>query len=377
MPRLVFVQRQVSQLDEPVYARIHLKRPGLVHVVYWNDYGLSRSEIDPEIGRVPDFRPSVGQDFPRTWINSANAGFWAVFRRIRDLQPRLVVLSDLPRYSRAIIATLLRRCGVKVALRSDKNSLSAGAKTGTGLGLERWLIKNSFDVLCPVSRLTTEYYAWPQTMRVCDFPYSTDENKFMPTDADRVEIRNQVRETLGIPDHMHVIVSAAKFVDRENPWLLIKSFEELTKKSNNVMLIAIGDGPLLMEIQDYSRKDKRALAVFVGYIPFREIQNYFFAGDIFVHLAKNEPWGVSPQDALLSGMKIITTDRVGSGKYFLVGPLSRFLVSQGHEDSSNAMAELVGTSRFDPAFRAARDRARHFTVEETAQRFVDLDILVQ
>ena len=52
---------------------------------------------------------------------------------------------------------------------------------------------------------------------------------------------------------------------------------------------------------------------FCGYIPYLRLQDFFWAADVFVHLAWIGPWEVSPQDALVANMWLVTSNRVGSG----------------------------------------------------------------
>lgn len=375
MPRIVFLQCQVSQLDEPVYARMHALEPGCCAVVYWNDYGFERRRVDPEMGVVPDFRQADLSSYPRSWIDRRAQGREQVLGELMALDPRVVVLSDQPQLERLRLARALRKKSKRVALRVDKNHLSQKPRRGLALLAERQLTHRSFDLLAPTSRLTTEYYAWPASQPSLLFPYSTNEEKFTPAPRVKAEKRLAVRERLGIRSDAHVFVSATKFSARESPWELIESFARATAERTEMHLIALGDGPMRGDIERHCASVGLSNVSFPGFVPFRELPDYFFASDSLLHLVSVGPWEVSPQDALVAGLGVITTERVGSAQVFLQGPLRRFLVPFGdRRAAAERMCELAHLHDVAALFADARARTANHTVEATARRWIEARI---
>ena len=373
MPRIVFVQRQVSQIDEPVYALMHQLDSDASFVLYWNDYGYERSAVDPELGLVPDFKEVEVFHYPKTWVDERCCTWRDILHSINKMHPRLVVLSDIPLRDRLCLAASMRARGIKVAFRSDKNHISLTARNGWRLALERQITHLFYNYLAPVSPLTNEYYAWREdAKRSIPFPYTTDLDKFAPPEEAQVRARKRVRELLGISESTHVFLAAAKFVERENPWTLIRSYEQFSADDADVYLLALGDGPLLAEIRNYCVRQHIERIHFMGYVPFREIQNYFFAADTFLHFAHSEPWGVSPQDALIAGLSLIASEGVGSGKVFLSDALSRFLVvSTDHVIASERMREVADANSVTNAFSEAQHHALSYSAQICARQWVD------
>jgi glycosyltransferase involved in cell wall biosynthesis len=370
--RVVFVQKQVSQLDEPVYACMHALTPDSCAVIYWNDYGFVRERPDPHTGVVPDFLEPEHTHYPRTWLDSRTQGLRDLAAAILSFTPHLAVLADVPTGLRWRLARALRRSGVRVALRSDKNHLSANPARGLRLVLERALTRVAFDALAPTGPLTLAYYKWPRNRQAILFPYATNAEKFCrPPDA-RIEARRRVRAHLEIPHDAFVFVSAAKFHERENPQQLADSFTVVARDAPEAYWIALGDGPLQRTIREGLAKEALERARFPGFVPFRDLQDYFFAGDVFLHFPVVGPWEVSPQDALVAGMALVATETVGSAQVFLQGDERRFLVPVGDVPATaERMNELVARGeRAAETVAVARSRTADYTVEATAARFV-------
>lgn len=371
MQHTVFLQRNVSQLDEPVYQRLHELDPHKFQVFYWNSYGFERALVDPETGLIPDFKLSRPFDYKKTWVDTGRHGVFSVFRKIYQSKPSLVVMSDIPRFERAILSILLRAVGCKTALRSDKNSISAKGRRKNAGVFERMFNLLVFNFLVPVSELTREYYSWP-TNRVCVyFPYPTNEDIFSLGHSQQAEIRSQMRKKLGVGTDDYVFVSATKFVDRENPWSVIKGFERVYAKNPNTWLIALGDGELLQDIKNYCLDKKISHVLFPGFVPFRELPSYLFAADTFLHFPISEPWGASPQDALIAGLNLIASKDVGSAQVLLSGELDHFLIEATNiTEAFERMDELCNGNQGPARFAPAHQNALEYTVSACAERWI-------
>lgn len=371
MASVVFVQCQVSQLDEPVYARMHEIEPQSVAVVYWNDYGFSRKWVDPEMGIVPVFSEAGVSEYPKTWIDRRAHGHKAVLAAVLAAKPRIAVLADQPQLARLRLATALRRHGIRVALRVDKNQLSEKPRHGATLAIERQFTRRVFDVLAPTSPLTNAYYSWPNTRPSVLSPYATNERKFSPGTDVQARKRAEVRASLGLAEEAFVFISATKFSPRESPWELVESYARVASAMRNVHLLALGDGPMLPEIKRACAERGIDRVTFPGFVPFCALQNYFFAADAFLHLVSVGPWEVSPQDALVAGLGLATTENVGSARVFLKGALQRFLVPFGDRALiAERMRELASNPDSPAWFAPARALTGDYTVDATARRWL-------
>jgi hypothetical protein len=80
---------------------------------------------------------------------------------------------------------------------------------------------------------------------------------------------------------------------------------------------------------------------------------------------------VSPQDALIAGLGLITSDSVGAGRTLLEGNLARFLIPL-HDDDTAAkrMIELCDQPLSASLFTTARTKAEDYTATSCAMQWV-------
>lgn len=369
--KYLFIQCQASQLDAPFYGELARRIPGESLVILFNDSGNRRQDIDPELGFTPVF-PDLDEGYPTEWIAAGVAGLFKLMKRIAQLKPACVVVQDQPWREKIFLALFCRAMGICIAMRSDKNAISDGAHSGFSLWVERFLIKQLFNVLCPVSELTTTYYGWTEDRSVWLFPYCTNEKKFRPPD-DPTPVRRFIRSSFGIPEDAFVFLTVAKFVDRENPRGMIESFERIVVSHPNAWLLMVGAGPQFEEIRQYLSQQRIPNISFAGYVSYAVLEQYHFAADVFLHLAKCEPWGMSPQDALVSGMGLITSNKVGSGVRHLGKELCRFVVPLNDVNGAiERMAELIVLGKPQDLFQPARANVlRGFTTESLAMQWAN------
>lgn len=304
---------------------------------------------------IPVF-PELAQRDMGEWIPSTRWGIVRLLKRVVSLQPDNVIIQDQAWWQKIVIAIALRLIGIRVAMRSDKNIYSTSAHNGIKLILERYVVRCVFNVLCPVSELTSDYYNWSDNNRQWFFPYCTKKSKFIASP----DLRNagvMARPKLGIPCDSFVFISVIKFVERENPLGVIKVFEHVVRDHPNAWLVMVGSGPQHGECQSYVAKKSIPNIRFVGYIPYPELQEYFHLSNVFVQLARSEPWGISPQDALVADLGLIVSNNVGSGVVHLKYDLERFVVDVDDIDIiALRMSELIMHENVPSLFKSAKDR---------------------
>ncbi|WP_017260229.1 glycosyltransferase family 4 protein [Pedobacter arcticus] len=218
--------------------------------------------------------------------------------------------------SYAGLTGLCKRKNIRIALRIDSvlYNLSPLKKILKRIYLP--FAYRQFDHFFAVGSETKNFLNWLgiKNDRISYFSYSTDEVWFSGK-ANDIEKVTALKEQLSI-GHQKVLLSVAKFVPRESPWDILKAFGVLNDP--NLVLVLVGDGEDRKALEARANTLPQLKIIFTGYIPYQELGYYYGIADVFIHAAKNEPWGVSVHEALACGCTVITSDKVGSSTDLII-----------------------------------------------------------
>jgi glycosyltransferase involved in cell wall biosynthesis len=151
------------------------------------------------------------------------------------------------------------------------------------------------------------------------YPYGIDVETLRGQAVAARQQRGAIRSRLGIGPDDFVVLGIVKFVERENPWVLLKAFASLRTRSSKAHLVLVGDGALKEPMLEYIAGSGVPGVHFPGYVPYRSLAEYYGIADVFVHPARFEPWGVSVQEALVCGVPVVASKTVGSAWDLVIG----------------------------------------------------------
>lgn len=218
---------------------------------------------------------------------------------------------------------LCKSLGIPIALRIDsvKYNLKPIKKLLKFFYLP--IAYRHFNHFFAVGSETKKFLNWlgVKNNKINYFSYATHDNWFKEKANDKVNIE-KLRNTLGLTQE-RVILSVAKFIERESPWDVLNAFIQLN--DTHTALILVGDGNERGALEALAKKNIHLKIIFTGYVPYLHLPHYYGLAHVFVHAAKNEPWGVSVQEAIASGCTVITSDKVGSSTDLIKEGLNGFV----------------------------------------------------
>lgn len=150
-----------------------------------------------------------------------------------------------------------------------------------------------------------------QSNQLAITPYVVDEELISWVhSATQIDV---FRQANGIPTNAFVFVFCAKFIDRKRPLDVIQAFAQVANLGKETYLIMIGDGPLRNEMEDAVRNlaitDK---LLFPGLIPYTSLPEWYTASNTLVFSSEHEPYGLPVNEAMLCGIPVIVSDRIGA-----------------------------------------------------------------
>lgn len=123
------------------------------------------------------------------------------------------------------------------------------------------------------------------------------------SDKNKAE-RDVFRRSIGIEEGKKVILYSGRIAEEKNLDELIDYLGR--NKPENVVFLIVGDGPYREEtkrkIEECGLQD---MTIMTGMVDYREMKNYYCAGDIFVSASQSETQGLTYIEALANGLVLL------------------------------------------------------------------------
>lgn len=176
-------------------------------------------------------------------------------------------------------------------------------------------------------------------------PYAADNQRLEREFSQIAGDREAVRREFGLPaGDVPVILLLGRLIPKKAPLLLLRAFARLRSKMPCALLY-VGSGPLGPEIEAESRRLGLADVHLAGFLNQSKVVRAYLAADLFVLPSEfDETWGIVVNEAMVCGLPVIVSDRVGSGTDLVHEGANGFVVRAGDVDAlERAMAELVSS----------------------------------
>lgn len=345
--RLVVVQDKPTQFDSPLYEWLRVQDSFSLRVYYTRASYAAGTDIDPEIGRVPQWNHLKRDASGVVWARGRGALDLA--REIAGLTPDLVILCGYFPRLHAQLALLLRLRGVRIGLRSDntlRHSHFIGAK-GLLKRLVLPLLLRLYQSWHPVGSLARDFLerATGTQRPVFLFPYNVDNDWLAAGAATARADRASRRGRMGFAPGDFVVIGVMKWHEREDPLTLIEAFRVLHGRSPSARLLLVGDGPLREEVCARLAGMESTAVHLPGYVPYSDLPYLYAVSDVFVHTAPGEPWGVSVNEAMACGLPVAAAEGVGAGADLIEAGVNGFVFP---DNDSDKLADILGHMLADP-----------------------------
>jgi len=176
-------------------------------------------------------------------------------------------------------------------------------------------------------------YGLPES-KIEIIPGAVSLNRFKTQD-DKAAIRRR----LGISDDCFVLLTIRNLVPRMGIENLIEAMKLVVQKTENILLVLGGEGPLAEKLQNMTRQGEvRAFVRMTGFIPEEQLLSYYQMADLFILPTKElEGFGMVTVEALASGLPVLGTP-VGGTREILAHLGPEFIFA---DSTPVAMAELI------------------------------------
>lgn len=113
--------------------------------------------------------------------------------------------------------------------------------------------------------------------------------------------------------------------------LLIKAFNDLSHR-----LTIVGSGPQERELQKLAKSN----ILFLGYKNNSDLASVFKDSDVFILPSLSEPWGLVVEEALISGVPVLVSDKVGCKDDLVTNDVGLVFEAESINSLLNAIHEI-------------------------------------
>lgn len=161
-------------------------------------------------------------------------------------------------------------------------------------------------------KVNADFYAHygADRSRFFPLPWAIDNARFIDGSRFAEGEREAMRARFGVRDNQLLIVFSAKLLPRKDPMTLLRAVDAMHHRDRAAVLF-LGHGELREELERFARE--RNLTVhFAGFVNQSELPKHYAAGDVFVLPSTYEPRGTVLNEAMASGLPVITTNVCGA-----------------------------------------------------------------
>jgi glycosyltransferase involved in cell wall biosynthesis len=171
-------------------------------------------------------------------------------------------------------------------------------------------------------------------------------------------------------------LASNRFVERKNLARLVCAYALYGRRSAGAVwpLVMLGDGEMRRLLEELCGElgvaagsgTGRGEVVFAGFRQIGELPDFYAGAGAFVHPALEEPWGLVINEAMASGLPVVSSRNVGAAEELVVEGETGFLFDP--EDVERLAGLLGRVAGMSDAQRAVMGRAAREMVERKAPK---------
>jgi glycosyltransferase involved in cell wall biosynthesis len=190
-------------------------------------------------------------------------------------------------------------------------------------------------VTVPSNPMRDELTSYGISVPVYTLPFGLDMDDFTR------EIKVDLRAKLNIPTTEKILLCTGRLSREKNISFVLKAFQRVVQEMPNTRLIIVGDGPARSELEhETADLGLGERAIFTGFVPWRDLIDYYRQADLFVYASKTETQGIVFMEAMASGLPVVTIGAMGALEA-VRHDVTGLLVEEDTEAYAGAVLELL------------------------------------
>jgi len=178
--------------------------------------------------------------------------------------------------------------------------------------------------------------------------YSIDVDFFQKQVDYWLPQREALRAKAGIESTDRVLIYCGKMFPPKNPLLIPQALNLLSsEEKSRLWFIAVVDGELRSQFETQMKDILGDRALFVGFKNQSELGEFYAMADVLVLPSQSgETWGLVVNEALQFGLRVIVSDKVGSGKDLINNGNGWIFKSGSSYELAKILSEALVTTKY-------------------------------
>ena len=296
-----------------------------------------------------------------------------VFKALLEYKPDVIITSgydDLAYWQAFLYCKIFKK---KFILWNSTTLLSVGSIKGIRGRLKKIIIKGA-DKYIAYGTKAKEYleYYGAEGDKIFIATNTVDMEYFWSSVKEHRNKDSFLRERKQFPKYL--LLHVGQLIKRKGVLQVLKALEYL-QDNKEIGLLIVGSGPQESSLRDFCKEKKLNNVFFEGFHQQDELPKYYALVDLFVLSSFEEVWGLVVNEALASGLYVLSSKHAGA---------SYDLIKEGWNgeifDPDN-IEEIVGLIKWIKEnikdIRKRRDdiskyACREFSIERTAREFIKI-----
>lgn len=172
------------------------------------------------------------------------------------------------------------------------------------------------------------YYGIPEEKNYI-MPMSVSSQRLLCA-AEKCPNKCDIKKKWNLQDK-YVFLFVGRLAPEKNVSLLIEAYASLKDSRPDIALMIVGDGSEMNALKQNVCEKKLEDVRFAGYVVFPDLIQYYKMADAFILPSNYEPWGLVVNEAMIMGLPVIVSDKVGCRKDLVIEEENGFVFGNREE----------------------------------------------
>ncbi len=263
-----------------------------------------------------------------------------LWKKLEEVKPELeqIIICGWDSISYWLTVYFCKKYSIPYTLWSGSTSYESSWRRTLFKPIINWVVQGATRYIAYGSR-AKEYLTLlgADSSKIAVF-YNGVDTQFYLTEAKRLRPKKAaLRKSYKIPDGF-TFIYVGQLIERKGVSDLLRAFLEMRKIEPKTSLIIVGTGALAASLKSAAKEEP---VFFFSHKEFSELPELYASADCLVLPSHEEVWGLVVNEALLSGLPVIASDRVGSTPDLVTSGKSGYTYPAGDTTELQQVMQLV------------------------------------